>query len=135
MVAAVFLAFALGYLQGAPGTINAAGSVPPDPAGNPEQARSDINLSGTIVKGLVKSHMERFACLSQVQFTSLEFELADGSNMEAMLPLQVNTLEQAMELFPLGKVELFRLNRVQNIKASDGAQLYAVTDAALRQHE
>lgn len=130
MMTAVFLAFAVGYMLGVPTTMNASGSVLPGQADNPEQARADTDLSGNIVKGLVRSHMERHACLSQVQFTSLELELPNGSNMEVMLPLQVRTLEQAVDLFPKGKVELFRLNRVQNIKSTDGTQLYAVADAS-----
>lgn len=135
MLTAVFMAFAFGYMFGVPTTMNAVGSVLEDQANNnqprsPEQARTETDLAGNIVKGQVKSHIERHACLSQVQFTSLELELTDGSNMEVMLPLQVKTLEHAVELFPTGKVELFRLNKVQNIKASDGTQLYAVGDAS-----
>ena len=127
-----FLAFTLGYYQGSPSRVDAMVQTASDQQNDPELERTEVDLTGTIVKARIQNHLERHACLSQIQFTTVELKTADGSKMEAMLPLQVTTLESAQKLFPTGKVESFRLSKVENIKASDGTLLYAITDAALQ---
>ncbi len=130
------LAFGYGYSNGKPEAADPAAYVTSVPASveatSPEAQRVQGDLSGTVVKAQIRSHLERHACLSQVQFTTVELETAGGANLEAMLPLQITSLESAQKLFPTGKVESFRLSKVENIKSVDGSDLYAITDAALQ---
>lgn len=126
-------AFGLGYAQNSPAAKRPGGESVTSDLNTPERQRSQAELTGRIVKARVRTHQERHACLSQVRFTSVQLETAGGTVIEAMLPLQVTTLEGAKDLFPSGKVDAFRLSRVENIKATDGSDLYAITDAGLSQ--
>ena len=132
VVVLMALSFGYGYSQNQPVQINDVADAKQTSVGNPEQVRNEVDLTSTIVKARVQSHLERHACLSQLQFTSVELQTESGDKLEAMLPLQVTTLESAKELFPIGKVESFRLGKVDNLKASDGSELYAIADAAMR---
>ena len=126
------VAFGFGYSQGTPAAVDSVPDILRTGSSDPEVQRAQEDLSGNIVKARVQSHLERYACLQQVQFTTVELETAGGTTLEAMLPLQVTTLDSAKKLFPAGKVESFRLSKVENIKASDGTDLYAITDAAMQ---
>ena len=130
-VAAIAVAFAFGFALGFPGFSASPVSALNSEQTAPEETSQNQVLSGTIIKGKVTAHMERHACLSSIQFTSLDVRLPDGSSLEVMLPLQVKDLAEAEKLFPVGKVEAFRLNEISNVKSANGGQLYGITDAGL----
>ena len=132
IVVLMALSFGYGYSQNQPVKIHTVADAAQNDVGNPEQTRTEADLTSTVVKARVQSHLERHACLSQLQFTAVELQTESGERLEAMLPLQVTTLDSAKELFPIGKVESFRLGKVDNLKASDGSELYAIADAAMR---
>ena len=130
-VVAIAVAFSFGFAAGFPGFSASPVSALNSEGAGPESERQNQVLTGTIVKGKITAHMERHACLSSIQFTSVDVRLPDGSMLEVMLPLQVKDLAQAEKLFPIGKVEAFRLNEISNVKSANGGQLYGLTDAGL----
>lgn len=131
LIAAVTAAFSLGFAMAFPGFTASPVSALNSQGTAPETAGQNEVVTGSIIKGKVTAHMERHACLSSIQFTSLDVRLPDGSMVEVMLPLQVKDLAQAEKLFPVGKVEAFRLNEISNVKSANGGQLYAISDAGL----